>query len=912
MEGSHNQQVRRAQTSLNPETPSTSYQVNVKRNKTRKWVEAKVQNYDGDDWGADEYDEESDPDHDSSATPPPPINPSLRTFSGTDLLHSRHNTPSPASSLSALPSLRSQVPQPPAVPPASESPRIAVASPDVSDLSVRSNSDSIASPHVVSPQSVQGRDGDGSNLPLAGIAQLPSQVQQQQQQGPGGFNVSRTPSFEQAVKPTSTPPVAGDRFATPPQNPAASPPPADQPPPVIYSPNNYSRLPDENEDHAALALAPTTTAGSDQGAFAPKPLVREDTRDTWERDEEPSSHADQPGVPEISPDVAESQIDRGRMSVSPKLPDLSRMSAFGADLFSSSTSNNFPKERVIDENQADRGEEPAASPAAAPPAIDYSQTAPPTEGQDHSEVPGGAPLSQSSDLFPGRNIPSIPPLRTPSPHEPRTAVPMFESQGTKITPTEPLQPGREESLADVENPQLFQRMQTYSTSTSSPVKDSPLKENDVLSDEIMRTLSPSGAVAAEVKPFSDGPQLHPAGDRSAVRESSYTLGDYDSYWADAAASLDDASAPPHETLATPQPPQQSVQGQQQGEGKEEPQELQEPQSSLRRRFSWEDEQRTPTGQPQTPTPLPAPPADDGSSAPALHLTAPSGQPLEPSVTNLTNESRSHSPVSQLSQAPPAGSGVGAPLALQTSVLGHDSSFPEPPSPVSVSVLSDKPSTTAREQSCLSIADEKVLVDQGSVSLETGTPPPAESHPAISSPTSAASVPAPQTPVHNAALPQAKAMNFKDIMALSTPSERIDKYGEARQILAARDSGLDTWLVHMSTEHPELPASKSVPGQTSQSTNNAALPAGAQPSGQQPYHQHSPSTAGPQSGGGGGARSRLGGLSMPSQMSGSALSHSGKEIGNKSKEFMHSAGKMGKGLLSKGKSKLRGSGDKVFH
>lgn len=796
------------------------------------------------------------------------------------------------------------------MPPASESPRIAVASPDVSDLSIRSNSGSIANDHVVSPQSVQARDAHGSNQSLAGIAQLPSQVQQHHQ-GLSGFNVSRASSFEQAVKPTFTPPGAGDRFMTPPQHPATSPPPADQPPPVIYSPDNYSRLPNDDEDHATLALAPTTTAGSDQDAFVPAPLTREDTRDTWERDEEPSSHADQPGGLGIHPDVVESQIDRGRMSVSPKLPDMSRMSAFGTDFFSPSTSNNIPKEPVINEVHGDTGEEPATSPAATPPVIDYNQTIPSARVQ----------YPQSADLFPGRNVPSVPPLRTPSPHELRTAVPMFDSQGSKITPTEPLQLGRGESLAEVDTPQLFQTMQTYSTNASSPIKDSPLKENDVLSDEIMRTLSPSGAIPAEVKPLSGGPQLHPAGDRSAVRESSYTLGDYDSYWADAAGSLDDAPAPPPEKLATPQPPQQSAKEQQQGEGEEE---TQDPHSSLRRRFSWETEQRTPTGQAQTPTPLPAPPtADDGSSAPALHLTAPSGQALEPSVTNLSNESRSHSPVSQLSQAPPAGSGVGAPLTLQTSVPGQDSSLPEPPSPVSVSVLSDKPSTTAREQARQSIADEKPLADRGSVSLETGTPPPAESHPAASSPTSAASVPAPQTPVHNAAFPQAKAMNFKDIMALSTPSEKIGKYGEARQILAARDSGLDTWLVHMTTEHPDLPASKSVPGQTPQLTNNAALPAGSQASGQQPYYQQSPSSAGPQSGGGGGGgggsggpRSRLGGLSMPSQMSGSVLSHSGKEIGNKSKEFMHSAGKMGKGLLSKGKSKLRGSGsgsgDKVFH
>jgi hypothetical protein len=244
--------------------------------------------------------------------------------------------------------------------------------------------------------------------------------------------------------------------------------------------------------------------------------------------------------------------------------------------------------------------------------------------------------------------------------------------------------------------------------------------------------------------------------------------------------------------------------------------------------------------------------------------------------------------------------------------------------VSVSVISDKPSTTAREQARMSIADDKLLADLGSVSLVTASPPPAsDSHPAVSSPTSAASVPAPQAPAPNAnPLAQAKAMNFRDIMALSTPSERIAKYNEAREALAARDSGLESWLVYLTTEHPELSASISAPGgqMTPRSSNNASLPAGVQPSSQQPYYQQylnasSPSTSVPQSGGGGGSgggRSRLGGLSMPSQMSGSAFGNSGNQICTKSKEFMHSAGKMGKGLLSKGKSKLRGSGDKVFH
>ncbi|KAL6856655.1 hypothetical protein J3F83DRAFT_763886 [Trichoderma novae-zelandiae] len=971
MEGSYNHPVKRAQTSLSAQTQPATYQVNVSRKKTRKWVEAKVQNYDGDDWGADEYDEESD----QEPVPPPPINPSLRTFSGTDLLHSRHNTPSPASSLSALPSLRTQAQQqqqqPAAVPPpASQPPRIGVSSPDVSEVSIRSASESMASGHGVSPQSVtasQGHDGD-SNLSLAGIAKLPSQMQQQgqqqgqQQQASGGYDVSRSSSFERSIKPTPTPPVAGDRSLSP-QLSAPSVPPADQPPPIIYSPDNYSRLhdDDEREPLAPAPVMPSTAQGEQSTDFAPKPLSGEDRRDTWERDDD-SPHADQPYNQGARPDIeSQAGIDRGRMSVSPKLPDLARLSAFGADLFSPSTSKNH----ILSKNAPNIPPVIESSPDIStahqsrwqPPAV-------PAEDEDHSEAPGGASLSQPNSLFPGRSIPDIPPLRTPSPHETHAAAPLFDSQATKITPTEPLQPRRGEALPDLDDPQSFRRVQTYGTAESSPLKDSPVKESDVLSDEIMRTLGPSGVTPAEVK-LSDGPQLHPPEDRSAVRESSYTLMDYDSYWADTAEDSglghENAPVPPPDNVQSapaapetspahsaqpglklstdPTPPpatattvtfdsilslQQSQQLLHEQQQPEEPQQSQQqdeqqPRSSLRRRFSWEaeEEQRT--------LATPAQAAGDGSSASALHL-----KPFEPSVTNLNNESRSHSPVSQLSQAPPTatGSGLGG-LALQTSgtLPGYDPSLPEPPSPVSVSVKSDKPYTTDRQQARLSIADEKLLADQGSVSLVTGTPPPPlESHPAVSSPTSAVSVPAPQAPAPNPnPLAHTKAMGFREIMALPTPAERIAKYTEARQALAARDSGLESWLLYLMTEHPELSASISTPGGhlAPQSTNNASLPAGSQaPSQQQPYYQQylnasSPSTTVPQVGGGGGGgsgsgggRSRLGGLSMPSQMSGSAFGHSGNQIGTKGKEFMQSAGKMGKGLLSKGKSKLRGSGDKV--
>ncbi|KAI0401649.1 hypothetical protein F4802DRAFT_600810 [Xylaria palmicola] len=78
--------------------PNASYKTNVNRTKTRKWVEAKVQNYDGDDWGNDydDYDDGDDQHHEPEPPPPPPTTrltglrqpgpsghrlPSSRTFS---------------------------------------------------------------------------------------------------------------------------------------------------------------------------------------------------------------------------------------------------------------------------------------------------------------------------------------------------------------------------------------------------------------------------------------------------------------------------------------------------------------------------------------------------------------------------------------------------------------------------------------------------------------------------------------------------------------------------------------------------------------------------------------------------------------------------------------------------------------
>ncbi|PHH88031.1 hypothetical protein CDD83_8080 [Cordyceps sp. RAO-2017] len=157
------------------------------------------------------------------------------------------------------------------------------------------------------------------------------------------------------------------------------------------------------------------------------------------------------------------------------------------------------------------------------------------------------------------------------------------------------------------------------------------------------------------------------------------------------------------------------------------------------------------------------------------------------------------------------------------------------------------------------------------------------------------------------------MAFREIMGMTHPVERIAKYNETRQYFASADSGLNTWLAALQVQYPEyangpVPFSAAASRQAAQPLSPSS--AGAQSTAQQPYYQqylNASAPSAPHSG-----RSRLGGLQAPSQSTGSTFGHPSNQIGTRSKEFMQSAGKMGKGLLSKGKNKLRGSGDKVFH
>jgi hypothetical protein len=206
--------------------------------------------------------------------------------------------------------------------------------------------------------------------------------------------------------------------------------------------------------------------------------------------------------------------------------------------------------------------------------------------------------------------------------------------------------------------------------------------------------------------------------------------------------------------------------------------------------------------------------------------------------------------------------------------------PIPPSPVSD--LTDRQSGAKR----LSLAEEKIVLQD---SASPFTPPPLEQHPVF------AETRRPQRDEPPSAPSPKNILGFRNIMEMPLPSERIKHYNETRWQFSAVDTGLDEWLRMMMAKHPEhANAVWSIQGaapQTQQSGQGAT----------QTHHGVGQSLRSPAH------------LHMPHQLQQglSGLGHSSNQVGTKSKELLMAAGKAGKGLFSKGRNKLRGTGDKVF-
>ncbi|KAK5999017.1 hypothetical protein PT974_01403 [Cladobotryum mycophilum] len=944
MDGSYGHPARHAQSPMSPHTSSTNsnYQVNVRRNKTRKWVEAKVQNYDGDDWGADEFEEESGSEPESAPPPPPPQPLSTqRAQLGTGFPSAKpsRSTPSPTPGLGELPSLRVQTQQ---------SPVIRGASPAVSDLSFRGPPEDTTANQLVSPPStgsfhsrdVAGNTGFGNSMSLnAAAAQLPHETQQSKpfEHPPRTASFER-PSRRQTPQPT---PDNGVKLNEDEHEPEKT---ADRTSPFLPLSDASKTITsggDIQPELAAKTLEPRFENANDGAEASPKLLSEKDRRDTWERDGESvySRHSN------VSIDkirhvdtglVLNSTSVIGRKSVSPhRLEHKGSSSAHslasrgrvesGFDSRAGTPpvepiKSSTPKLQGYEAGDAEK--QPGSrtgTPANLAQKDDVStRGAPPVHDADEDESPnasGGASLTahvhDQATLHPTRGFPSVPPLRTPSPHELRNTILAPEPIGQNITPTEPLQPRKgTESPGEFEPPPI-RRNSTFNTATSSP-----LKESDVLSDEILRTLSPSGAIPSGLSLRQDAQLLPPRSvpDQSVAKESSYTLKDYDNYWEDATdkpqgGEETETSAPrsvsPHtpSNLGNVAPISQAADGpkikpvaSRTSTGLDEV--ISPQQSQSRRRFSWEapDEAAitAPRNEPTDQSPA------EGRATPTLRIEAAPEDPAAVPLPASGNESGSLSSRSQTPLTQHSMQGTGAPAIPQ----GQEASIREAPSPLSASVVSEGGLTTAREQAQTSPAEENVPAQQISTSLVTPTPP-AEHQPTLYSPVSATSP--------GSQLAAAKVMSFRDILALGSTTERINMFNETRRVFASQESGLDNWLSSLSAQHPELgfnvPVAYGTTTQLSAQAGTAPLPSVSQPSAQQPYYQQYLNASSPNPTPSSTSRSRLGGLSIPAQMSGSAFGHSGTQIGTKSKEFMHSAGKMGKGLLSKGKSKLRGSGDK---
>ncbi|KAK7432853.1 hypothetical protein QQZ08_000716 [Neonectria magnoliae] len=874
MDGTYNNPFAQGQSPLTPDTPTAgSYQVNINRKKTRKWVEAKVQNYDGDDWGADESE-------DDEPVPPPPVSrvtTGLRSIG--QRLPSEQNRPSPRLAAAVASSSRSSSGPP--------------------SLHLQTEHSAAEAEHAAPliptiPAHVQGAARNPSS-PIGGRnaspAPLPSQVS-----SVAGFQAEARSSTPHSTA-SSTPAKSSS---------------------LIRPSDIYRHVEDDRK-----------TAGSPQPATdftAPKPAERFTPPSEEASQQITNAPAPFAAVEKKEPVVdAYPPIDRNR-SVSPKLPDVTRMSVFGSDFFS--TSNNETQDPVKQDQlkvleplitEASSGKGAAEQPESTVGSQSQQGERPPVSGRsvDNSEPPVDA--KSQPPILSLQDPRSIPPLRTPSPHakgsapptEPHNAVPTSQvystptqALGPEITPTEPLQPRRLDSSVSEFQPQPLLRESTLSTVTSSPIKDS-----DMLSDEIMRTLSPAGTAPTPTPLGETSTSLAPV-DRRDTRNSSYTLSDYDSYWEDSTEKsgpekkggepvTSPASAPSSaqgsQALVRPtDTPSSTVSALAPSSGDNETGSQEHP--DLRKRFSWEAgfEPNAKVLKGETPA--------DGSSTAVPRINTPSSlgqsdiQSPKDVVSDVTSPvvdtpKMSRTP-GEISQQPSMLS-IGPQTHLLPSML-------EPPSPVST--RTDESIVPGSENRRQSVGNEKMLIDTPSHAVAM-TPPPDDRPTTSTAP--------PPLPGH---LPD--VMGFKEIMGLPNPDQRIAKYEESQRAFATAETGLDNWILSLKNQHPEYAnATSSFSGTSAQIVvpgGSIAGSVGSNPPTQQPYYQQylnasSPSVNAPITSG----RSRIGGLPIPSQAA-STFGNSSNQIGTKGKELMHSAGKMGKGLFSKGRSKLRGTGDKVFH
>ncbi|RDA88889.1 hypothetical protein CP532_5483, partial [Ophiocordyceps camponoti-leonardi (nom. inval.)] len=782
------------------------YQLNVNRTKTRKWVEAKTQSYDGDDWGAVDYEPQGGFQQDP--VPPLPIG----------------RYPPPAHHVtSALPERPSAEHMPPSIQvstdrhklPSSESFR-SVSSP-VSSHSTRaadvSPTDAYSPDEKLQRRSTFDPLPDADEDPFQPAVTVDSDKAHSKSKDDDGIDKDNSPSRDSGADVASL----GERHA---RRDSVSPQLPDVARMSSFGPDFFDVTPKELE----MASPAHDAAGiSTVSPTEPQPTGNLLPLDAGDASSQPTRL-----LPSQQPEPA---TVHGNVEETPKVGNAIKEHG---EIVS-------PPPAVDSLGRADKPE---------PPIISYtdSQADAAAAAQELAQIQARPPLLQ-----PDPDWPSVPPLKTPSPRP---------SEGTLEKP----QASRSSSIGEHHQPASterypkpgpVQRKPTNSTITPSSVKDS-----DALSEEILRSLSPSASSSGLTTSADDHQMMQPTSP-VVTRDSTYTLGDYDDYWEEKTTSLPPAR-PSKVPLDAPNAP---IQG-----------------TELRRRFSWEV---------------------DDTEAVARHHVSPSSAGREPTEAEARR---------QLTPTPSSAGGGDDDVVAVTRDVASDGwaqpAAPDPPSPLSVA-SDTRASVVGPDSKRPSLVDDKAVA-QAVSNLSSPTPPP---EPPV---TLSSSPPVEAVRSKSPGLPaQTRVMAFREVMGMPNVSDRIAKFNETRDHVAMTDSGLDAWLASVQAQYPEYaqeaaglcqPAYSSPSSASSQPTmQQQQQHQQQQHQQQQPYYQQYLNASAPSASHSG--RSRLAGLPIPSQVTGSSFGHPSNQIGTKSKELMHSAGKMGKGLLSKGKSKLRGSGDK---
>lgn len=505
----------------------------------------------------------------------------------------------------------------------------------------------------------------------------------------------------------------------------------------------------------------------------------------------------------------------------------------------------------------------------------------------------------------------------------------------QIVAPAPLQPRRspmpDSPAEDLRHPII--RSHTDSTTDDS----SPLKESDVLRDEIIRSLSPVR---------SSDTLLGPAQDQSAARESAYLNDVYGDYWnpddptsaakekhavpvveSPAASREDDEPAsvtptpPSHEWTSRP-PPTHAEQAVPAGEP-----EADKP-SLKRERFSWE---ATPaSNEPATaPSPtkhaLPPLPPEAAESAPTIAAPEPTSPAdstvLSPLISlpvlnfggeDETEGGKGHSRVvSAVSMLPPDSDTVIEPPSPMSPARNHDETMPGGEqvdnesrllSPSEEKIALASPTSPKSPSSPLALSDSYVAANRAESPIPTPNDIPLPRSPSPTKDVAGGGEDVNILPTGD----DKNMMSLHQIMQLPTSPERVYKMLETRAEFAATPSGLGQWLQQLLAQPEHVqggpffrypPAGGDVELLGAWASRKPQNIAGGDGVGAEP--ELTSSSVGTGLSSGGSVR-----IAREANLQLGHLIHGSGQAGAKGKELLHSAGKMGKGLLSKGKNKLR--------